>query len=324
MDKILGIGNALVDILAIFKNDEMLQKYNLPKGSMTHVDEETTNKIFADIKHQSKYDIVAGGSAANTVNGLSKLGIKTAFIGKTGKDELGNFFINDMKKNGTTPKLLTTEKTTGNCKVLITPDGERTMCTYLGAAIDLNEKDLYHEQFEGYDYLHIEGYLVQNHGLMKRALELAKRHRITISLDMASFNVVAENKKFMSEILNKYVDIIFANEEEARIFTGREPQEALEILAEICKIAIVKIGSAGSYVKQGNEFYKIKAISAKAIDATGAGDLYASGFLYGMAKKLPIEICGEIGSLCAGNIVEVVGTKLSDEKWNNIKKILNY
>ncbi|MDR0754104.1 MAG: adenosine kinase [Prevotellaceae bacterium] len=324
MNRILGIGNALVDILAIFENDEMLQKYNLPKGSMTHVDEETTNKIFADIKHQSKYDIIAGGSAANTVNGLGKLGIQTAFIGKTGKDELGNFFINDMKKNGTTPKLLTAEKSTGNCKVLITPDGERTMCTYLGAAIDLSEKDLCREQFEGYDYLHIEGYLVQNHGLMKRALELAKQHGIMISLDMASFNVVAENKKFMSEILNKYVDIIFANEEEARIFTGKEPKEALEMLAEICKIAIVKIGAAGSYVKQGNEFYKIKPVSVKAIDATGAGDLYASGFLYGMAKKFPIEICGEIGSLCAGNVVEVVGTKLSDEKWNNIKRILNY
>ncbi|MDR2065563.1 MAG: adenosine kinase [Prevotellaceae bacterium] len=324
MNKILGIGNALVDILAVFKNDEMLQKYNLPKGSMTHVDEETTNKIFADIKHQSKYDIVAGGSAANTVNGLGKLGIKTAFIGKTGKDELGGFFIEDMKKNGTLPKLLTAEKTTGNCKVLITPDGERTMCTYLGAAIDLCEKDLCREQFEGYEYLHIEGYLVQNHELMKRALELAKQHRITVSLDMASFNVVDENKKFMSEILNKYVDIIFANEEEARSFTGKEPQAALDILAEICKIAIVKIGSAGSYVKQGNEFYRIKPVQAKAIDATGAGDLYASGFLYGMVKKLPVEICGEIGSLCAGNVVEVIGTKLSDERWDNIRKSLNY
>ncbi|MDR1552779.1 MAG: adenosine kinase [Prevotellaceae bacterium] len=324
MNKILGIGNALVDILAIFKNDMMLQKYNLPKGSMTHVDEATTNKIFDDIKRQSKYNIVAGGSAANTVNGLGKLGIKTAFIGKTGKDELGNFFIDDMKKNGTEPKLITVEKTTGNCKVLITPDGERTMCTYLGAAIDLCEEDLCDKQFEGYDYLHIEGYLVQNHGLMRRALDIAKQHRIIISLDMSSFNVVAENKKFMTEILHKYVDIIFANEEEAKVFTGRESKEALDMLAEICKIAIVKIGSAGSYVKQGNEFYKIQPVQAKAIDATGAGDLYASGFLYGMAKKLPIEICGEIGSLCAGNVVEVVGTKLSDERWNNIKKSINY
>ncbi|MDR2125864.1 MAG: adenosine kinase [Prevotellaceae bacterium] len=324
MNKILGIGNALVDILAIFTDDSMLHKYNLPKGSMTHVDEKTTNKIFDDIKRQCKYDIIAGGSAANTVNGLSRLGIKTAFIGKTGKDELGNFFLNDMKKNGTTPALITVEKTTGNCKVLITPDGERTMCTYLGAAIDLCEEDLCDKQFEDYDYLHIEGYLVQDYALMKRALELAKRHRITISMDMSSFNIVAENKKFMAEILDKYVDIIFANEEEAKTFTDKNPQEAVRILAELCKIAIVKTGASGSYVQQGNEFYKIRALPAKAIDATGAGDLYATGFLYGMAKKLPIEICGEIGSLCAGNVVEVVGTKLSDERWNNIKQSLNY
>ncbi|MDR1984368.1 MAG: adenosine kinase [Prevotellaceae bacterium] len=324
MNKILGIGNVLVDILAIFKDEMMLQKYNLPKGSMTHVDEKTTNKIFDDIKHQSKYDIVAGGSAANTINGLSKLGIKTAFIGKTGNDELGRFFLDDMKKSGTIPKLIAVNKTTGNCKVLITPDGERTMCTYLGAAIDLCEDDLCNEQFEGYDYLHIEGYLVQNHALMRRALDIAKRCRITISLDMSSFNIVAENKKFVSEILDKYVDIVFANEEEAKTFTDREPREALNVLAEICKIAIVKVGSAGSYVKQGNEFYKIQPMQAKAIDATGAGDLYASGFLYGMSKKLPIGICGEIGSLCAGNVIEVIGTKLNDERWNNIKKSLNY
>ncbi|MDR3286584.1 MAG: adenosine kinase, partial [Prevotellaceae bacterium] len=279
MNKILGMGNALVDILAIFEDDAMLKKYNLPKGSMTHVDEKTTNKIFDDIKHQSKYDIVAGGSAANTINGLSKLGIETAFIGKTGKDELGKFFIDDIKKNGVNPKLISVDNTTGNCKVLITPDGERTMCTYLGAAIDLNEDDLCHEQFKGYNYFHIEGYLVQNHALMQRSFELATQHRMTISLDMSSFNIVAENKDFMNKMLHKYVDIIFANEEEAKTFTGREPREALDMLAEICKIAVVKIGAEGSYVKQGNEFYEIQPISAKAIDATGAGDLYASGFL---------------------------------------------
>ena len=322
MKKILGIGNALVDILAVFDSEDMLEKYKLPKGSMTHVDEITTNKILADIKQQSKYDIVAGGSAANTINGLSKLGIKSAFIGKIGKDEIGDFFLGDMLKNGAEPKLITADKTSGNCKVLITPDGERTMCTYLGAAIDLCAEDLCKEQFEGYDYFHIEGYLVQNHALMLRSFELAKQQGMTVSLDMASFNVVAENKAFLEEVLHKYVDIIFANEEEAKTFTGREPCEALNVFSEICNIAIVKMGPAGSYVKQKNEVYKIHPISAKAIDATGAGDLYASGFLYGLAKNLPLNICGDIGSLCAGKIVEVIGTKLNHESWSYIRKKL--
>lgn len=322
MNKVLGIGNALVDILARFDSDAMLEKYNLPKGSMTHVEEATTNKILEDIKHQSKYDIVAGGSAANTINGLSQLGIESAFIGKIGKDEIGDFFLADMLKNGTEAKLISADKTSGNCKVLITPDGERTMCTYLGAAIDLCAEDLCNEMFEGYDYFHIEGYLVQNHALMRQSLELAKRHGMTVSLDMASFNVVAENKAFLDEIMHKYVDIIFANEEEAKTFTGKEPREALDIFAEICNIAVVKIGAAGSYVKQKNKFHRILPISANAIDATGAGDLYASGFLYGIAKNMPLETCGAIGSLCAGNIVEVIGTKLESERWNYIRKNL--
>ena len=322
MNKILGLGNALVDILAIFDNDTILQKYNLPKGSMTHVDENTSNKIFDDIKHQSKYDIVAGGSTANTVNGLSKLGIETAFLGKIGDDELGNFFLNDLHKNGTLSKLITTSKATGNCKVLITPDGERTMCTYLGAAIDMCDNDLSAEQFTDYDCLHIEGYMVQNHALMRRALELAKQHEMKTSLDLASFNIVAENKEFLNEIIQKYVDIVFANEEEAKVFTNQEPHEALNSIAEICEIAIVKIGSAGSLVKFGNENHKIEPLQAKAIDATGAGDLYASGFLYGLSKKLPIDFCGKIGSFCAGNVVEVIGTKLNDERWNNIKNFI--
>ena len=322
MTKILGIGNALVDILAQFDSNAMLEKYNLQKGSMTHVDEETTNKIFADIKNQSKYDVVAGGSAANTINGLSKLGIESAFIGKIGKDEIGNFFLADMIKNGAKSKLISVDKTTGNCKVIITPDGERTMCTYLGAAIDLCAEDLCKEQFEGYDHLYIEGYLVQNHALMLKSLELAKQLGMIVSLDMANFNVIAENKTFLDEVLHKYIDIIFANEDEAKTFTGKEPHEALDILAEICNIAIVKMGAAGSYVKQKNTVHKIQAITAKAIDATGAGDLYASGFLYGLAKNLPLKTCGEIGSLCAGNIVEVIGTKLDKERWDCIRKQL--
>jgi sugar/nucleoside kinase (ribokinase family) len=318
MKKILGMGNALVDILAQFGDYSMLEKYNLPKGSMTHIDEATTKQIFDDIKGQSKYEIVAGGSAANTVNGLSKLGIATAFIGKIGDDELGNFFSNDLKKNGTLSKMLISEKASGNCKVLITPDGERTMCTYLGAAIDLCANDLNSQMFDGYDYFHVEGYLVQNYELMRRAYQLAKQHNMTTSIDLASFNVVAEHKDFLGEILKNYIDIVFANEDEAKTFTGKEPREAVENLAEICETAIVKIGSEGSYVKHKGEFHKISPIRANAIDATGAGDLYASGFLYGMTKNLAIESCGNIGSLCAGKVVETIGSKLSEEKWSEI------
>ena len=143
-------------------------------------------------------------------------------------------------------------------------------------------------------------------------------------MDLASYNVVLENLDFLKQIVRDYVDILFANEEEAKAFTGKEPEEALDEIAGICEIAIVKIGAQGSYIKKGEETHKIAALpNVVCLDTTGAGDLYASGFLYGLTKDLPLQECGKIGSLVSGNIIQVIGTKLNDEKWEEIKLVIN-
>ncbi len=322
MNKILGLGNALVDILARLKDDELLKKLNLPKGSMQLVDAKTSEDVLNEISNISKQQ-VSGGSAANTIHGAATLGVNTGYIGKVGDDELGSFFSADMSANNIEPKLLIGNNPTGKAVALISPDSERTFATFLGAAIELNADDIVEELFDGYKYFHIEGYLVSNQDLIEKALRIAKSKGLIVSLDLASYNVVEENLDFLTEIINKYVDVLFANEEEAKAFTGSADNKALDIMADVCDIAVLKLGSKGSVIKQGNEVVNVSCIKANPIDTTGAGDLYASGFLYGLTKKISLQKCGELGALLSGNVIEFIGPKISDERWVEIKKKAN-
>lgn len=323
MASILGIGNALTDILAILPDDTLLQELALPKGSMQHVDRETGNRIWEKLKPLGA-DLVAGGSAANTINGAATFGMESGFIGKVGDDDLGSLFKSNQEKDGIRSILLKGDNPTGRAMVLITPpNAERTFAVYLGAALELVPDDLHPEWFEGWDYFHIEGYLVQNHATVRRAIELAKAAGCRISIDLASYNVVEANLEFLHEIVEEYVDIVFANETEAEAFTGLPPREALDSIARICDTAIVKIGKDGSMVRRGEELHFIKARPAAAIDATGAGDLYAAGFLYAHSIGMPLKTCGDIGSAIAAKVVEVVGTKIDQPRWNAAKKEIN-
>ena len=317
MKKILGMGNALTDILLRIENDEVLAKLNLPKGSMQLVDGGKSKEITTLLSEISP-KMATGGSASNTINGITRLGAAAGFVGKIGKDEVGEFFRNDMLNNGVVPHLLYSETPSGQCTVLVSADGERTLCTFLGAACELDAKDLTPEMFVGFDIFHIEGYLVQNHELIRRAVKMAKEAGLQVSVDLASYNVVEENLNFLNEIIRDYIDIVFANEEEARAFTGKEPEQALIHIADHCDIAVVKIGKEGSFIKSGSESVLVKPRLANCIDTTGAGDLYAAGFLYGLANGYSLDICGKIGSLVSGNVVEVLGAKMTDEVWKQI------
>jgi len=319
MDKILGIGNALVDIMTKLPDDSMLEKFSLRKGSMQLSDREFAEKINQATSHFDKSQS-SGGSAANTIHGLANLGAATGYIGKVGNDEFGEFFSSDMRENNIEPILLRSKTDTGRAIALISPDSERTFATYLGAAVELGENDLNAEQFKGYQYLHIEGYLVQNHALMNKAAQLAKANNMKISIDMASYNVVTDNIDFFKKYVKDYVDIIFANEEEAKAFTGKEPEDALNEIAEYCEIAVVKIGKNGSLVKNKGKIYRIEPFKANSVDTTGAGDLYASGFLFGLVNNMPMEKCGSIGSLCASKVIEFIGSKMELKTWEHIKK----
>ena len=206
---------------------------------------------------------------------------------------------------------------------LITPDSERTFATYLGAAVELDPSDITEDLFHGYDYFHIEGYLVQNHELIEKAVQLAKQNGLRISLDMASYNIVEQNLNFLTRILKTYIDIVFANEEEARAFTGKIPEAAIIEFAGHCEIAIVKTGKNGSLVRKGSEMHGIQPIAANSIDTTGAGDLYAAGFIFGLIKGYPLNKCGDLGSLLAGKTIEVIGPKMDSEKWKQVKRMIS-
>ncbi|MCI1733011.1 MAG: adenosine kinase [Bacteroidales bacterium] len=320
MKSIIGVGNALTDILAVLPNDSLLKKFHLPVGSMQLVDEETGGKIWQILKEQG-VQYVAGGSAANAISGTSIFGMPSGFIGKVGDDELGSLFKSAQEVNGIKPILLKGKAASGRAMVFITPpSGERTFADYLGAALELCPEDLKPEYFKGYDYLHIEGYLVQNQELIRRAVEIGKSLGMTISLDLASYNIVESNNAFLHDVISHYVDIVFANELEAQSFTKLKPELAVREIAKICKIAVVKIGKQGSLIQSGSKFYKIKARPADIVDATGAGDIYAAGFLFAHANDMPLEICGEVGSIISAKVVEVVGPKVDVPRWKVAKQ----
>ena len=320
MKSILGIGNALTDILAVLPDDSLLNTYHLPKGSMQHVDMETGDKIWAALKPLGvKY--VAGGSAANTISCTAIFGMPSSFIGKIGDDELGLLFKSDQEQYGVKSRLFKSEHSSGRSMVFVSGgNAERTFAVYLGAALDLVPEDLKLEYFVGHDYFHIEGYLVQNQALIRRAVELAHEAGCLISLDMASYNVVESNNAFLHDIVEKYVDIVFANETESKAFTKiDDPRKALDEIAKLCDIAVVKVGKDGSWVKSGDEVHFIPVWPADTIDATGAGDTYAAGFLYAHALGMPLDVCGKVGSIIAAKVVEVIGTKIDIPRWKAAK-----
>jgi len=316
------MGNALVDVLIRVEKDSILYELRLPKGSMQLVDETRLAEIEKRIDGFERI-LVSGGSAANTIHGLAELGIKTGFIGSAGNDIWGEFYINDLKSKSIVPVFYQSAKPTGRAMALLTPDSERTFGTYLGAALDLSPDFLNPGLFEGWSVFHIEGYLVQDHDLMETALNLARKAGCMISLDLSSFNVVEDNLAFLQSVVPRYVDILFANQEEALIYTGKEPEAAVEELAATSAIAIVKTGKDGAWVQSGSEKIHVNGLEANCIDTTGAGDLFASGFLYGYTMGYTLQKCGELGNLLAAAVIEVTGPKISEPHWQNIRKALS-
>ena len=322
MKNILGIGNALVDVIYFLENDLILDAFELPKGSMQLVDSVKASQIEKATGTLSKF-MASGGSAANTIHGLSRLGVGTAFIGTVGNDPFGDFFRDDMASCGISPLLSISKVDTGRAITLVSSDGERTFGTYLGAAVELSAERLDASLFKKYDHLHLEGYLVPNQQLVETAFTLARKCKMTMSLDLASYNVVASNLDFLKKITRQFMPVIFANEDEAREFTGYDdPEKALDFFSEYSTTAIVKTGANGSLIFHRGEKYAVDAFRVKCLDTTGAGDLYASGYLYGFVNDLSPDQCGRIGSLLAGKVIEEAGAKICNESWEYIGKKL--
>ena len=318
---VLGIGSALTDILTQINDDSILERLHLPKGSMQHVDAANSKNIAENLKAYGS-TMAAGGSAANTVSGLAKLGVKAGFLSKVGRDDIGRFFENEMINTQVTPLLLKSDTPSGRAIAVVSKDGERTFATYLGASLELSPDDIEPELFKDWDIFYVEGYLVANRPMLDKALATAKAQGLTIAIDMASYNMVEENRDYMQSIVRDYVDIVFANEAEAKALTGLEPEAALHRIATQCRIAVVKVGAKGSYVQSGDEVVTIGPTPAKVVDTTGAGDMWAAGFLSGYVNGEPLERCAKKGAILAANIIEVLGAKMDESRWQNIYKSL--
>ena len=316
------MGNALVDVLTILKSDRILKEFDLPKGSMQLVNKECSNRLLAStlgLKRQQS----SGGSAANTIHGLAHLGMETGFVGKIGKDNLGKFFEKDLKENNIALVMFHDLEETGRSIALVSKDTERTMATFLGAAGDLHQEDIDSDIFKGYQYFHLEGYLVQSHALIKKAVKVAKAHDLIISIDMATYNIVSDNREFLEKLIREYVDILMANESEAEALTGKKADKALDAMTDMAEVAVLKMGKDGSMVKRATEKCIIGIEKVNSIDTTGAGDLYAAGFLYGYCNEQSLEVCGKIGSILGGHITEVIGAKMDEQRWNLVKEKVN-
>lgn len=323
MKKVIGIGNALTDMLVNLRSDEVLEKFDLPRGSMSLVNSEQQKEISKSVSGLP-YTLSLGGSADNTIRAMARLGCKVGFIGKVGHDSTGDFFESALDNLGIQPFILRGEERSGKCVSLVSPDGERTLVTHLGAAVEMKAEDLKPEIFDGYDCLYVEGYLVQDHNLIRGAIRMAKELGLKVAIDLASFNVVEENIDFLREVISEYVDIVFANEDEARAFSGEEePVNALQYISTMCDLVIVKIGMRGALIKQGSEVSHVGIMAAaKRVDTTGAGDFYAAGFLAGMCEGLTLRQCGTIGAITAGKVIEIVGTTPTEEAWDDVARLV--
>lgn len=323
MKNVIGMGNALTDMLVNLGSDDVLERFGLPRGSMSLMGSDRQKEISKSVAGLP-YTLSLGGSAANTIRAMARLGTPAGFIGKVGQDTTGDFFEQALVNLGVRPHILRGNEHSGRCVALVSPDGERTMVTYLGAALEMAAAEIKPGLFRDYDCLYLEGYLVQNHELIETAAAAAKAAGLKVAIDLASFNVVHENLEFLRRLIARHVDILFANEDEASAFTGEnEPLNALQSLSEMCELSIVKIGMKGALIKNGSEVVHVGIMkAANRVDTTGAGDFYAAGFLYGLCSGLSLRQCGTIGAIAAGKVIEVVGTTFGEEEWTDISRLV--
>ena len=321
---VVGIGNALLD-LVYRVNDKTLEELGLVKGEMKLIDREESQKILNYLNTHNP-SINPGGSASNTLAGISNLGNKTAFLGKIGNDPHGKIYESQTIDTGTDAKLgKHEEEITGHAITLITPDGERTFATHLGAALHLREDELSPNILSNTKIIHLEGYNLEEplRSLMMHTVKIAKENNVKISIDLSDSGVIKRNHEFFKEFVKEHVDILFVNEDEAFAFTGKLPEEALHEISEYTETAIVKLGEDGSIIKSNNKIYKIEAENVEVINTNGAGDMYAAGILHGIANNHDLEETGKFASKIAAKVVNNESTRLTNEHFNEIKLLNN-
>ena len=322
---VIGIGNAIVDVLTK-TDDSLIERLSLTKGSMNLIDENKAKDLYGIAKNRIQQ---SGGSVANSLACISQLGGKAAFIGRVRNDKLGEIFTEEISSTGTIFKTppSTIGPSTARCLIFITPDTQRTMCTYLGASVLLEPSDLDLSAIKEAKILYLEGYLWDNPAAKNafiKAAEIAKNTGTKVALSLSDSFCVDRHRESFIKLVENYVDILFANEDEIiSLYETSNLSLAKEKLKTKCELAAITIGKNGSIlISNGKEEAIDPYILGKAIDTTGAGDMYAGGFLKGLSDGLDPLTCGEIGSICAGHIVTQLGSRSNINLLNLIKSHL--
>lgn len=321
---VIGIGNPLLDII-IEVDDGILHGNGLKKGEMHLVDGEQGKKILESLDAYAKA-YVSGGSAANTVAGVALLGGKSSFVGVVGDDLHGAMYEEDMSNGGVHTNLHRHEsENTGYAITFVTRGGERTFATCLGAAGCLRREHLSEDDIKKSKILHIEGYLLlgeETRETVLMAMKCAKKHDTLVSIDLSASGVIRSHLDLIREIISEYVDIVFVNEEEAFALTGKSDVEALHQISESCPIAVVKLGEKGSLVKRHGKVHAIDPHPVVMVNTNGAGDMYAAGFLHGLAQGHDTEVVGSVASEVAGLVVSSEGARMHASHHGKIENIL--
>ncbi|QDT65564.1 adenosine kinase [Calycomorphotria hydatis] len=310
---VYGLGNALVDIQARVP-DDLVQELRFAKGMMTLVDEDTQIKVLnsldgADISR------CAGASAANTIAGIADFGGNVAYTCKVADDELGDFFLEDMRKLGVAIEVAqASDRQTGTCVILITPDAERTMLTHLGVSGSLSAEDIDETEVAQADYIYIEGYLFTGESTREAALhciDVAVRNNVKVAFTVSDPFLIHQYRNEFLKLIEGPVDLLFCNEEEAQAMTTlNDPIECAQELHRHCRNVAMTLGANGSIIMHGGEVIPIEGVKVNAIDTTGAGDMYAAGLLYGVTNGLSWKQAGHLASHAAGKIVAQMGARL--------------
>ena len=324
---LLGIGNALVDIETCI-DDKFIKQKSLTKGGMTLSNEEGQKQILKEL-HNNVTKISSGGSAANTIHGVSILGGQTYYLGRVANDLYGRHYIEDMQSCGVGfPGAGNMTNTTGTCVVLVSPDSERTMLTHLGVSSLLSPDDIDETIVRSSGMVYIEGYLWTGEKTRSSALKLAKiakQNKIPVAFTLSDAFVVNSFKKQIIDFIQWNVDILLCNDVEAMALAeANDIQEAFEVLNGMAGTLFVTRGKNGSWVSSSSEGkIEVGVFPTKAVDTTGAGDLFAAGALYGLIKKHSLKESAIIGSYCAAEVVSHMGARMPIHSNVSIKKIIN-
>ena len=309
---VVGIGNAIVDVL-VQTDDGFLQTHGLQKGGMALIDEPQAERLY---KASGPGLETSGGSVANTMVGIAQLGGKAGFIGRVRNDQLGEIFSHDIRAVGArfdTPAA-TSGATTARCLIYVTPDAERTMCTFLGASTQLEPEDLDLSMVREAKVLYLEGYLWDSPAAKRAFIAAAEACRDSggqVALSLSDGFCVDRHRESFLDLVNGHVDVLFANDVEIMsLYETDDFDTAVQQVSGCCRVAALTRGAKGSVVLSGDQRWDIGIVSlGDLLDTTGAGDLYAGGFLHGYTQGESLERCGELGALCAGQIVTQLGAR---------------